>query len=70
MLHVDEAIKREGFNAHILMQVHDELLIEAPEKEAERVVELIRREMESAVELNVPLKVEIGIGDNWMDAKW
>jgi DNA polymerase-1 len=69
MLHVDDAIKREGLKARLLMQVHDELLIEAPKDEAERVAELLRREMESAVELDVPLKVEVGIGDNWMDTK-
>jgi DNA polymerase-1 len=69
MLHVDEAIKREGLKARMLMQVHDELLVEAPAEEAERVATLLRREMESAVELDVPLLVEVGIGDNWMDAK-
>jgi DNA polymerase-1 len=69
MLHVDEAIKREGLKARMLMQVHDELLVEAPAEEAERVAELLRREMESAVDLDVPLLVEVGIGDNWMDAK-
>jgi DNA polymerase-1 len=69
MLHVDDAIKREGLKARLLMQVHDELLIEAPEEEAERVAALLRREMEAAVELDVPLKVEVGIGDNWMETK-
>ncbi|HEY6189927.1 MAG TPA: DNA polymerase I [Pyrinomonadaceae bacterium] len=69
MLRVDEAIKREGLKAQMLMQVHDELVVEAPAAEAERVAELVRREMESAVELDVPLTVEVGIGDNWMDAK-
>ncbi|MGA9997512.1 MAG: DNA polymerase I, partial [Pyrinomonadaceae bacterium] len=69
MLKVDDAIKREGLKAQMLMQVHDELLIEAPEKEAKQVAELLRREMENAVELDVPLKIEVGIGDNWMDAK-
>nr|MBA2733378.1 hypothetical protein [Acidobacteriota bacterium] len=69
MLHVDDAIKREGLKARLLMQVHDELLIEAPEEEASRVADLLRREMEAAVELDVPLKVEVGIGDNWMETK-
>ena len=69
MLHVDEALRRENTGARMLMQVHDELLVEAPEAEAERVAALVRREMESAVELDVPLTVEVGIGDNWMDAK-
>ncbi|HEY0077262.1 MAG TPA: DNA polymerase I [Pyrinomonadaceae bacterium] len=69
MLRVDEALRREGFAAQMVMQVHDELLIEAPEGEAERVAELLRREMMAAVELDVPLEVEVGIGDNWMDVK-
>jgi DNA polymerase-1 len=49
--------------------VHDELLVEAPQKEAERVREILCREMETAVELDVPLEVESGVGDNWMDGK-
>jgi len=69
MLQVDEALRRENLQARMVMQVHDELLIEAPADETERVAELLRREMEKAVELDVPLEVEIGIGDNWMDAK-
>ena len=69
MLHVDEALKREGLKARMLMQVHDELLVEAPAHEASRAAEIIRQEMEHAVELDVPLLVELGIGDNWMDAK-
>ncbi len=70
MLKVDEALGREGFaRARLIMQVHDELLIEAPAADAERVAELLRREMERAVELDVPLEVEVGIGGNWMDVK-
>jgi DNA polymerase-1 len=70
MLHVDEALKREGLRARMLMQVHDELLLEAPAEEAERTAQIVKREMENAVELDVPLTVEIGIADNWMDAKY
>jgi DNA polymerase-1 len=51
------------------MQVHDELLVEAPEAEVERVVEILKTEMEAAVQLDVPLVVDVGVGDNWMDAK-
>jgi DNA polymerase-1 len=69
MLHVDEAMRREGVKARMLMQVHDELLVECPVSETDRVVEILRREMESAVELDVPLIADIGVGDNWMDAK-
>ena len=53
----------------MIMQVHDELLFEAPEAEIEKAMEIIKREMESAVELDVPLTVEIGAGDDWMSVK-
>ncbi len=69
MLHVDEAFRREGLAAKMLMQVHDELLVECPKNQAEKVARTLKREMESAVELDVPLIAETGIGDNWMDAK-
>jgi DNA polymerase-1 len=69
MLHVEDAIQREHLRARMLMQVHDELLVEAPAEEASRVAQLLKQEMESAVELDVPLTVEVGIGDNWMEAK-
>jgi len=69
MLHVEDAFRREGLNAKILMQVHDELLIECPAEEAGKVAETLKREMEQAVKIDVPLIAETGIGDNWMDAK-
>jgi len=69
MLHVDEEIKRRGFKAQLLMQVHDELLLEVPEKELDEVAVLVKHEMESAVSLDVPLVADVGVGDNWMDAK-
>jgi DNA polymerase-1 len=69
MLHVEGAFKRERLGAKMLMQVHDELLVEAPANEAERVAKILKHEMETAVQLDVPLVAEVGIGDNWMDAK-
>jgi DNA polymerase-1 len=69
MLHADEAFRREKLSAQLLMQVHDELLVECPADEAEHVAQTLKREMENAVELDVPLIAETGIGDNWMDAK-
>ena len=69
MLRVEEEFKREGLKAQLLMQVHDELLVETPQQEAQRVAAILKREMESAVELDVPLVVDVGIGNNWMDAK-
>ena len=69
MLKVDEALQREKLETKMIMQVHDELLFESPAGEVEKASEIIRREMESAVELDVPLTVEIGAGDNWMNTK-
>jgi DNA polymerase I len=69
MLHVDEAFKREKLEARMLMQVHDELLVEADTDEAARVAQILKHEMETAVQLDVPLVADVGIGNNWMDAK-
>ncbi|HEX7955311.1 MAG TPA: DNA polymerase, partial [Pyrinomonadaceae bacterium] len=69
MLKVDEALRSAGLKAQMVMQVHDELLVESPKKEAEQVKEILCREMETAVELDVPLEVESGVGGNWMDVK-
>ncbi|HKO99609.1 MAG TPA: DNA polymerase I [Pyrinomonadaceae bacterium] len=69
MLRVDEQFKREGLDARLLMQVHDELLVEAKAEQAEHVADVLKKEMESAVTLDVPLIVDVGIADNWMDAK-
>ena len=69
MLHVAEEFKRANLNARLLMQVHDELLVETPAAESEQVAQILKREMESAVELDVPLIVDVGVAENWMDAK-
>jgi DNA polymerase-1 len=69
MLKVDAALKRENLKTQMIMQVHDELLFESPEAETEKAMEIIKKAMESAVELDVPLTVEIGAGDNWMNTK-
>ena len=69
MLRVDEEFKRAGLESRMLMQVHDELLVEVPEKEVETVTEILKHEMETAVSLDVPLVADVGVGDNWMDAK-
>ena len=69
MLKVDEALRRENLQTRMIMQVHDELLLEAPDAEVEKAKEIIKKEMERAVELDVPLLVEVGSGENWMLAK-
>ena len=69
MLRVHEALKKENLETRMIMQVHDELLFEAPKDEVKKASEIIKREMEAAAELDVPLVVDIGVGDNWMSAK-
>ena len=69
MLHVEEELTRMSSKARLLMQVHDELLLEVPEAEVEGVSKMLKHEMESAVSLDVPLVADVGVGDNWMDAK-
>ena len=53
----------------MLLQVHDELVFEAPPGEAEKVSKMVKREMENVYKLDVPLIVDVGIGENWRDAK-
>ena len=69
MLKADEEFKKQGVAAQLLMQVHDELLVETSAQDADRVAKILKHEMETAVSLDVPLVVDVGIADNWMDAK-
>ncbi len=69
MIRVADALKREKLETKMIMQVHDELLFEAPESEIEAASALIKREMEAAATLDVPVTVELGVGDDWMSAK-
>jgi DNA polymerase I len=69
MINVFNAMNKEGLKTRMIMQVHDELLFEGPEDETAAASELIKREMERAAVLDVPLVVELGVGENWMDAK-
>ena len=67
MLKVNSALKREGLDAKIVMQVHDELVIEVRDDEIEACRALVRREMESAAKLSVPLTVDVTVGKNWLE---
>ena len=69
MTAVHRRLRSERLEARLLLQVHDELVLEAPPDEVERVVALVREEMEGAAALDVPLVVGIGTGKNWLDAK-
>ena len=67
MVRLDAAIKEQKWAARMLLQVHDELLLELPQAEREPVSEAARREMEGVAELRVPLKVELKWGPNWAE---
>jgi len=67
MIAIDRRLADEKFEAKMILQVHDELLFEAPEREQEALTELVRHEMENVYKLAVPLVVEIGVGANWRD---
>jgi len=69
MIRVHARLQGEGRSARLVLQVHDELLLEAPDTEVGAVKELIRAEMVAAYPLDPPLAVEVGAGDNWADAK-
>lgn len=69
MIRVSNALKEERLTANLILQVHDELIVECPEAEADRVKALLRREMEGAAAYAVPLKAEAGVGKNWGEAK-
>lgn len=68
MLAIDKRLTKEGFATRMLLQIHDELVFEAPEAEVDRVSALIRHEMEHAADLRVPLVVDLGTGQSWGEA--
>jgi DNA polymerase-1 len=68
MCRVHRRLGRDGLAARLLLQVHDELVVEAPEREAEAVATLLREEMAGAAALEVPLEVEVGSGRTWAEA--
>ncbi|MDN3607591.1 DNA polymerase I [Kaistella yonginensis] len=68
MIKIDEKFTEQNLKTKMLLQVHDELVFEAPDEEVEIASALIKKEMESAYETTVPLLVEVGVGDNWLEA--
>jgi len=67
MLRIHEALEKEHLATRMLLQIHDELLFEVPATEEDKATELVRRLMRHAVELSVPLKVELKSGPNWSE---
>ncbi len=68
MINIDRRLREEDYAARMLIQIHDELLFEAPPEEMDRLCEMVAFEMENAVPLRVPIVVDSGTGDNWSEA--
>jgi len=69
MTKVHDIIIKENLDAKLILQVHDELLLEVNRNDAKKISEIVHYEMENAVKLSVPLKTDIHIGESWYDAK-
>ncbi len=69
MVKVYNALKEDCPNSRLILQIHDELIVEAPEAEAEKAARILRREMENAASLSVPLVADVHIGKSWYEAK-
>ena len=68
LFHVDERLRKDKLEAKLLLQVHDELIVECPTEETEAVSRILKEEMESAASLSVPLTVEVQSGHSWGEA--
>ncbi|MCK5579398.1 MAG: DNA polymerase I, partial [Planctomycetes bacterium] len=69
MINIHQALKKSDLKARMILQVHDELVFEVPEKEEGEIVKLVRKEMEDCVQLKVPLKVDVARGTNWSEMR-
>jgi len=69
MINVHQKLKKGGYQAKLLLQVHDELIVDCPQNEIEEVSKILKTEMENAVKLRVPLTVDISVGKNWFECK-
>ena len=69
MINVNKTLRERGIDARLILQVHDELLVEAHRDCADEALEILRHEMENAVILSIPLDVEVGVGETWYDCK-
>ena len=68
MIRVDQKIRQRGLKSKMVLQIHDELLFEAPRSELESLMDIIKQEMENVLQLSVPLTVECNYGENWLEA--
>ena len=68
MIKVDESLRKEGLRAKMVLQIHDEILLEVPEDEIDKVKAIVERDMQGVVKLSVPLTVDCNYGRTWIDA--
>jgi len=68
MLNIDRQLRTKNLKSKLILQVHDELIIEAPNDESDTIIELLKHEMSQVMQLKVPLVIDIGSGNNWDDA--
>ena len=68
MIKTHQAIKAENVEAKLILQVHDELILDTPKKEIDSVINLLTNSMMGAASLDVPLEIDVGVGDNWDQA--
>ncbi len=68
MIRIAKRLREEKWQAKMILQIHDELLFDVPKNEKDDLTEMVRQEMEGAIKLNVPIKVDIGAGENWFEA--
>ena len=68
MINIHQKLRDENWATKMLLQVHDELVFDAPKNELEKVKIMIKHEMENAFQLAIPLTVDLGEGDNWLQA--
>ena len=69
MINVENELKKRKLESKLILQVHDELIIDAPENEVLEVKEILKDKMENAVKMSCPLKADINVGKNWFEAK-
>ena len=69
MVKVHDRLEKENLKAKLILQVHDELIVEAPKEEAALATVIVKEEMENAMNLNVKLEVDVHTGDSWYTAK-
>ena len=69
MVRVHRRLREEGLRSRLILQVHDELIVEAPEDESARAARILQEEMEAAADLSVRLAVDVNVGRTWYDAK-